>query len=467
MNFLVVSPEAGRWKSPSPLVQAVNHMTDAYARVGIEVVTCSPFYPHQLGDFSSFKCIFEGIEELHHLPFQIWKGKDARHTYIYNSELFNRPSIYGEHVYAYADNHIRFSFLASAALSYCKTIGYKPSAVLGHEWGAALTGALMQTTFSDFYSDLPFFFTVHNITYDCHVYDTEIEHIGLNRKDYNMDGYEFWGKVSLLKVGLFYARTVLFPSPGYRDSMLKSNLPGGLSGFLNHNEKKLKGIQFGVSYSLWDFNLKTGIPICEAKKKARKDFETQVNASFQDKLVIYTHLDNESGKTSETLATIISDITKLNAFLVVGILKENPDWNYYQSLVQEYPQNIAILDIFESKSALRVSLAGADLLFASNLQEPSASLVLKALASGTVPLSGKDVGVANLLHNFEGDSTLADALLVEDSAAPHQMLRRLREAESLYCNDKSIWEKIVSNAYLFRYEWDRTISQYLLTLGEH
>lgn len=467
MNFLVVSPEAGRWTDPSPLVQAVNHMTDAFARVGVKVMTCSPFYPHQLGEFSSYECIFEGIDDLHHKPFQILKGKDSRHTYIYNGDFFNRPAIYGESGFAYADNHIRFSFLASAVLSYCKAINYKPTAVLGHEWGAALTGALMRTTYSEYFSDVSFFFAVHNITYDCHVFESEIERIGLNRKDYNMDGYEFWGKVSLLKVGLYYARIVLFPSPGYRDSMLKSNLPGGLSGFLSHNEDKLKGIQFGVSYSLWDFNLKTGIPISEAKKNARTNLENILNVSFQDKLVIYTHLDNESGKTSETLATIISDITKLNAFLVIGILKENPDWNYYQSLVQEYPQNIAILDITPTKTALRNALAGSDLLFASNLQEPSASLVLKSLASGTIPLSGIDVGVANLLHNFEGDPTLADALLVEDSAAPHQMLRRLREAENLYCQNKAIWEKIVSNAYLFRYEWDRTISQYLLTLGEH
>ena len=28
------------------------------------------------------------------------------------------------------------------------------------------------------------------------------------------------------------------------------------------------------------------------------------------------------------------------------------------------------------------------------------------------------------------------------------------------------WNYLVRNAYQFRYEWDRTISQYLLTFGE-
>lgn len=467
MKFLAISPEAGRWKQPSPLAQVVNHMTDAFARVHVEVITCSPFYTHQLGDFSAFQCVFEGIEPLHHQFFQVWKGKDLRHTYIYSEEFFNRNAIYGENGEAFSDNHIRFSFLASASLFYCQQINYKPSAVLGHEWGAAFTGALMKTHFHSYYSEISFFFTVHNINYDFHLAASEIEKVGLNPADYNMDGYEFWGKVSLLKVGMLYAKNVLFPSQGYCDSIVHSSLPGGLSGFLTHNKSKLLGVQFGVSYNLWDFNKKTGLPIPKAKENARHNFEKHLGVEFENRLVIYTHLDEEAGKTSETLATIVSDIIKLQTFLVIGILQEHPDWNYYHSLAKEYPKHIALLDISHSKSALRLSLAGSDLLFASNLQEPSASLILKALAGGTVPLSGKDIGVANSLHNYIGDATFADAILVEDSSAPHQMLSRLREVEYLFMHNKVIWNQIMVNAYKFRYEWDRTIAKYLLTLGEN
>ncbi len=466
MKFLAVSPEAGDWIKLSPLAGAVNHLTRAYARVGTEVLTCSPFYPALLGDISAYSCIFKGIERLRQIPFEVWKKNDSLHTYIRCDQYFARSAIYGESGNSYSDNHLRFSFLASAALTYCAEIDFKPMAICGHDWGGALVGALAKSVYKDLFGTLPFFFTVHNITYDFHVTEEEIEKIGLNRADFNMDGYEFWGKVSLLKSGIFYASKVLFPSPGYREAMLNSNLPGGLSGFLCRNEKKLKGIQFGVSYSFWDFNLETTLPIGEAKKQARDNLEQLLTAHFDGQLVVYCHLDEESGRTSETLATILADITKLHLFVVVGVSKTHPEWEYYHSVASQNPQHIAVFDISPEESTLRSLLAGSDILFAANPREPSASLVLKALAAGTIPLTGKEVGCANLLTSYEGNTEHANAMLVDDAAAPDQMLRKLKEADDLFATTPDNWNKIVQNAYRFRYEWDRTISQYLITFGE-
>ena len=247
MNILVVSPEAGNWRKTSPLATAVNRMTDAFASAGTKVITCSPFFKNLMVDVESYHCIYSGVEKLLGKPYEIWvSDKDPLHTYIYNDEYFGRPYVYGPpHSTPYTDNHIRFAFLASAILAYAEETKFECNAILGHEWGGALAGALAKTTYQDFARKIPFFFTVHNITYDFHIPSSEIEKIGLPRKDYNMDGYEFWGKVSLLKVGILYATKVLFPSPGYRDAMLNTNLPGGISGFLNRNADKLIGLQQG------------------------------------------------------------------------------------------------------------------------------------------------------------------------------------------------------------------------------
>lgn len=466
MKFLAVSPEAGDWTKLSPLAGAVNHLTEAYARVGTEVLTCSPFYPALLGDISAYSCVFSGIEHLRNMPFEVWKNPHSLHTYIRCDEYFARPAIYGESGYSYSDNHLRFSFLASAALTYCAEIDFQPIAICGHDWGGALVGALAKSVYKDLFGTLPFFFTVHNITYDFHVTEQEIEKIGLSRADFNMDGYEFWGKVSLLKAGLFYASKVLFPSPGYREAMLNSNLPGGLSGFLCRNEKKLKGIQFGVSYPVWDFNIEADLPIEDAKRHARKKLEAHIEKNFDDHLVMYCHLDEESGRTSETLATILADITKLNFFVIVGVSHNSPEGEYYRSVAGQNPGQITTMDISPDDNELKMVLAGADILFAANPREPSASLVLKALAAGTVPLTGKEVGCANLLANYDGDFKNANAMLVDDAAAPDQMLRKLKEVADLFAAAPENWENIVRNAYRFRYEWDRTISQYLITFGE-
>jgi len=318
MDILVVSPEAGNWRKTSPLATAVNRMTDAFASAGTKVLTCSPFFKNLMVDVGSYRCVYTGVEKLQNKPYEIWvSDKDPLHTYIYNEEYFGRPYVYSPPQSApYADNHIRFAFLASAALAYAKETNFECDAILGHEWGGALAGALAKTTYQEYAGKIPFFFTVHNITYDFHIPSSEIEKIGLPRKDYNMDGYEFWGKVSLLKVGILYATKVLFPSPGYRDAMLSTNLPGGISGFLNRNADKLIGVQFGVSYQVWDFNIQENLPIKEAKAKARAKLQQNLGVDFDGKMVLYVHLDEEAGNTSETLATILSDIARLDIFII-------------------------------------------------------------------------------------------------------------------------------------------------------
>ena len=397
----------------------------------------------------------------------------TRSTPIYNEEYFGRPYVYGPpHSLPYSDNHLRFAMFASAVLTYCTQSNFEFQAILGHEWGGALVGALCHTVYQEAFHNIPFFFNVHNITYDFHVQPSEIEKIGLPRKDFNMDGYEFWGKVSLLKAGILYANKVLFPSSGYRDAMLNTNLPGGLSGFLNRNSDKLLGIQFGVNYKFWDFNDKAKRPIKEAKRIAKASLGRQFGMDLTNKLIIYSHMDMESGNASETLATILSDIAKQNALIIVGMSPEHPEWNYYQEVSHQYSNFVRILQ-FDSEEAnnrekLRDTLAASDILFAANLQEPSASIILKAMAAGTLPLTGRNVGIASMLTDYTLETAgEANAFLVDDANAPHQMLRCAKDAVNVYKTEVADWDKCVVNAYSgFHYEWCRTISKYLLIFGE-
>lgn len=474
MNILVVSPEAGNWRQTSPLATAVNRMTDAFACAGAKVLTCSPFFKELMVDVDTYKCVFSGVEKLQNKPYEIWVSeKDPLHTYIYNEEFFERPYVYGPpDERPYTDNHLRFAFLSSAALAYAEATEFKCQAIMGHEWGGALAGALAKTLYASYAGETPFFFNIHNITYDFHVPSSEIENIGLPRDNYNMDGYEFWGKVSLLKAGILYATKVLFPSPGYRDAMLNTNLPGGLSGFLNRNADKLIGVQFGVSYQVWDFNDQECLPIKEAKRRARANLQQQLGVNFHDKMVIYVHLDAEAGNTSETLATILSDVAHLDVFIIVGASsKNNSDWNYYKEFSIQYPEIMCLQDLDDIANTafrLRDTLAGSDALFAANLREPSSSIILKAMAAGTLPLTGRTIGVATMLTTYSLETAgEANAFLVDDANAPHQMLRCVKDAVNVYKTEVQDWDKCVVNAYSgFHYEWCRTISKYLLILGE-
>lgn len=463
MNILVISPEAGI--TTSALATAVNQMTEAFARVGTTALTCSPLYKRSISDFSKFRCIFTGVEKLYHKPFEVWQSDNALHTFIYNEEFFDREDVYGiPNEVPYQDNHIRYTFLSAAALEYALATKFSPTAILGHEWGGAPAGSLIRTVYAEYFAQVPFFLTVHNINYDFLVSESEIERLGLERADYNMDGYEYWGKASLLKAGILYAKKVLVPSLGYRNAIINSNVAGGLTGFLRRNEEKIKGIQFGVNYSLWDFNLNSGATLIEAKKKAKEDLAKLVGVDFEDRLLVYAHLDKESGNTSETLSTLLADLADLNVFTLIGMQEDQPEWNYYNSIALEYPHNFCVRNLGDSTELLQKYLAGADMLFAGSLREPSTSVILKALASGTIPLTGRGTGVANMLSSYSDSPENANAFLVEDPNSPVLMLRSMRTCHEMY--HSNAWNILVQNAYNFRYGWDRTILQYVITLGE-
>lgn len=467
MKFLAISPEAGEWVKPSQLAGAVNQLAMASARTGTETLTISPYYPQLLGDPSQFKCVFKGVEKLQNMPFEVLVGENPLFAYIRYDSYFNRAAIYGENRIPYSDNHLRFSFLASAALAYADAIHFEPTMFCGHDWGGALISPIARTAYAGRFDNIPFFFTIHNVTYDFHVTESEIERIGLPRKDFNMDGFEFWGKVSLLKAGVFYANKVMLPSPGYCDGIINDHLGGGLSGFLIRNKAKLKGIQFGVNYPFWDFNAKANQPIEQAKKGARSILSSLLGKKFDNRMVMFCHLGEESGRTSETLGTLLGDINKLNVFVVVGATPGTQKWDFYSSVANQPHSHMAVLDMdHENNLTVRQALAGSDILFAANPTEPSASMILKSLACGTIPLTGHDVGCANLLTNYVGDFARANAMLVDDSAAPDQMIRKLKNAVQLYSTNQESWNYLVRNAYQFRYEWDRTISQYIITIGE-
>ena len=66
-------------------------MADAFSRVGVRVLTISPFYKSKIKDPDRYECVFKGKEWLHGHSFEVFRSQDdPLHTYIYNDEFFGR-----------------------------------------------------------------------------------------------------------------------------------------------------------------------------------------------------------------------------------------------------------------------------------------------------------------------------------------------------------------------------------------
>lgn len=462
MKVLVISPEAGAWAMPSSLADSVNGAVEAYQALGADVRVYSPcFHCEDSAHADRLRVIHSGQERVRGESYSIAVDSEAlAFHYIQHSGYFDRSGHYSDpDLVPYWDNHYRFSLLVSAALQHAAFSGFIPDFVHAHEWGAGFAGAYCRGAYADAYARIPVVFTIHNLEYDFHFLDQDIERVGLDRRNFSMDGYEFWGKVSMLKVGILYADKVAFSSEGYLRQLLGHDLAGGIRGFLEYHQEKLVGIQHGIDYGAWaPFR---GDSALAQKARAKQSLQAELGLAVENVFLVYCQIDKETQRTAETLFTILSDLFHLRLQLVIGIHAHSMEREYLLAIARQNVGRMAIMDLDHSMEVERKALAAADLLFLSNTSEPSSSLVLKALANGVIPVAGEDVGCVDLLTCFDGANLKeANAFLVPDPW-PDQMLRSLRLGLDLFEGEPSSWNKLVSNAIAFQHPWKNTASTYL------
>ncbi len=465
MKILVICSESYS-ANDSPLARAVGSIVSAYRRWGAEVLGFSPYFS-KFANESDTKIGRNFIEKLGNREYSVLRSSFCKDDlFIQYENYFGRAGIYGNPgEKSYLDNHLRFSFLVSAALNCCVEMNFKPDAIHVHEWGG-IAGALAKTAYKGCFENVPVVLTIHNMRYDYHSNPDDISLIGLPPEGFDIDGYEFWGKVSMLKAAILYSDKVVFTSASYLFYLLSSDLHGGMRGFLESQKKKLFCIQSGIDYTLWSLP-KEG---AEAFKKQKKDtLRADIGLALDSNLLIYSHLDSYSGSTAQVISTILADLLNMDLQLAIGISETNANYPYFATIQEKHPHKMALLPLDESDESLYQRLVAADMIFSIEPSEPSLSIFIKALASGTILVSNKRsqrpfIFSRSYIPNLEEANSSANSFISEE-AYPDMILEQVRIAESIFYEKKSLWSKLVRNANSVRVSWDDTAKNYLLLLG--
>jgi starch synthase len=464
MKILVICSESYSI-GDSPLASAVDGIVAAYRRLGIDVLGFSPFYSQLANEkyYSKQSEIF--TEKLGNREYSVLKNLSCKSSdlFICQNSYFGREGIYSNEIEkSYSDNHLRFSFLVSAALNYCIKTNFKPDAIHVHDW-SGIAGALAKTVYKDFFANIPVLLTVHDIRYDCQCSPEDIQKIGLPPEGFDIDGYEFWGKVSLLKAAMLYSDKVAFTSANYLFSLFSTDLPGGMRGFLESHKNKLFGIQNGIDYARW------------GKPKAAENFKNQKKETLKNtlglaadsSLLIYTHIDSNAGYSAQVISTILANLLNLNIQLLIGISEGDSNYPYFATIREKHSDRIALLPLSESDDSLYQRLSASDILFSINSSEPSLSLMLKAFAVGCVPVLNNQTQkpfICAVPFDINSKENINANVFISEDSSPDLVLEQIRIAESIFCKEKSLWERLVGNTSSVRTSWDDTVKNYLLLL---
>ncbi|WP_238276132.1 glycogen synthase GlgA [Methylobacterium jeotgali] len=319
-------------------------------------------------------------------------------------ELYERDgSPYGNARGDFADNDIRFGRLSLAAADLA--LGADPAwaADLLHlnDWQAALAPAYLAWRGAR----VPSVLTIHNLAYQGLFPRENLGRLGVPDYAFQMNGVEFYGQLSFLKSGLYYASHVTTVSDTYAREITTPDAGCGLDGLLRTRaaQGRLTGILNGIDES-WDPrtdpHLATRFDADDWKGK-RANAETVrrqfgIAVSRGPLFAIVSRLVHQKGidLSLEMASTIVENGGQL---VVIG-QGESRFEDALRGLARQRPDAVGVRVGFDETDARRM-FAGSDFLLMPSRFEPCGLAQMYAQRFGSLPIVRKTGGLADTVED--------------------------------------------------------------------
>lgn len=373
-----------------------------------------------------------------------------------------------EHYNDYIDNYKRFALLsylgASIASGFDQWWG-KADILHSHDWQGGLACAYLKAWGSPVKS----VFTIHNIAYSGRFQAHHLAELGLPWHFFNVEGLEFYGEMSYLKAGLYYADHVTTVSPTYAREITEPIAGGGMHGLLQRRQwdGSLSGVLNGVDENVWNpesdpfivANYKPSYMQGKAKNKAelQRAFGLPENKEAL-LMVMVTRLTEQKG--ADFLLACVDRLMQHNVQLVV-LGSGSPDLEYaLNEAHHRYPHQIGVKIGYDEALSHQMIAAG-DVILVPSRFEPCGLTQLYGLKYGTLPLVRQTGGLADTVidsskENIENRTATGFVFQYPDSEGFWDACQR---AISLWQKPK-LWSNVRQNALSQDFGWARAADTY-------
>jgi len=453
MKIAMVASEMVPFAKTGGLADVTGALPLALEYCGDEVIVIMPGY----------KCILNTKIKISRVSKDVTTaviGKNIKVFFIENKNYFNRDGLYGDKNGDYPDNLERFAFFCRRGLDLLKEINFPADILHLHDWQASLTAAYLKNLYSDssFYSRIKCVLTLHNIGYQGVFAKEEFPKLGFNWGLFDIDGFEFYNKVNLLKGGIIFADFINTVSPTYAQEIQTEELGFGLEGLLRGRKNVLSGILNGVDYSVWDpfmdrfimhnFSLAN----LEGKALNKADLQKICNLPQDKNIPVLGMVSRLVGqKGLDILALGLNELCKMDVQLVIlgsGDLKYQ---DILKAAADKYPKVISLNLKFDDPLAHKI-YAGSDIFLMPSQYEPCGLGQLISLHYGTIPLVFKTGGLADTINKNNG--------FVFSRYREDELLKLINQAIVVFKNKKK-WLALINNAMKCNFSWKVSADKYL------
>jgi starch synthase len=394
-------------------------------------------------------------------------GKSVKVYFIENDEYYNRPGLYGEKTGDYPDNIKRFSFYSTKTLELLKAIDFCPDVIHCNDWQSALIPVYLKTTLKNdkFYKKTKTLFTIHNLAYQGLFPKEQFSDLKLDESLFSIDGFEFYGKVNLLKAGIIFADAISTVSEGYAKEILTKEFGCGLEAVLEKRKSVLSGIINGLDYSIWnpgtDKYILKSFDEKDLKGKAVNKKELQKSCGLMEKnniplLGFVGRLAEQKG--IDLLYEIAKNIDNLNIQVVILGTGDQKYHVLLEEVAKKSPKLFSLNLKFDDTLAHRI-YAGCDMFLMPSRYEPCGLGQMISFKYGTAPIVFKTGGLSDTVSNF-GVKKESGNGFVFTSYTNNDFLNVINSAKAVY-DKKKVWDNLVKSIMKLDFSWEESAKKYI------
>jgi starch synthase len=386
---------------------------------------------------------------------------------IENREYFARDELYGTPSGDYPDNAERFSFFCRCVLELLKKMDFRPDIIHCHDWQTALIPHYLKHERKNdpFFTRTGVIFTIHNLAYQGLFPPEALKPMGLSKSCFNIDGFEFYGKINLLKGGILAADSVTTVSEAYCREIQTPEMGCGLHGVLQNRKSDLHGILNGLDYEEWN-------PAVD--KDIMKNYSP---ASLSGKVVDKIGLQRLMGLTSspeiplfgmvsrmvahkgfDLIAELLPKIAKTQMQLVLLGTGEERYLKALKEVRAGGARNIAFVTGFDHALAPKI-YAGCDMFLMPSFFEPCGLGQLIAMRYGTVPVVRRTGGLADSVFDPQDNDKSPNGFVFDDYT-PDALWEAITRAIKAY-EDRAFWKKLMRRGMSCDYSWQNSVHKYV------
>ncbi|MCX5715651.1 MAG: glycogen synthase GlgA [Candidatus Omnitrophica bacterium] len=395
----------------------------------------------------------------------IGKGIDV--FFIENEKYFNRENLYGDRSGDYPDNLERFAYFSKAVLETLKKTGFKPDIVHCNDWQSALIPVYLKTIYKDnpFFANTKTVLTIHNLAYQGLFDKSLFPQTGLDWELFSIDGFEFYGKVNVLKAGIEFTDFINTVSPTYAGEIQTKEFGYGLEGVLQKRSDALFGILNGIDYDVWnpatDKNIAKNYDASSSDQKYLNKEDLQRSSGLTvDKNVpligIISRLADQKGL--DLIADIIEKILKLKVQFILLGAGDDRYHVLFDGIAKKYPKITSINLKFDAVLAQKI-YAGCDMFLMPSRFEPCGLGQMICLRYGTVPIVRTTGGLKDTISEYNESTKQGNGFTFLDYSSA-KLFDTIKRALSLY-KKKAAWLELVKRAMGYDFSLEHSAKEYL------